>query len=690
MMGTMAEVTCYSDTWMQRIVGHNDWNIDLAGFYDASSASGFSSSLNALLAASVLIGIFPNKPNEGEIGYEGVPIETDYTISGPVDGPIAVNMTYSGSARLSRTKVISSCTSYTTVTTANGTATDMGATASRGTFVLRLPSGSATVWGTENAASMAIQSASSTTSAEFVTYTNFTPFAGVTSEILNYSGSVDRYVRCQWNLTGATAPNLDWIVTAETYGTRKLWQGLSWNESTDAYTRRGSLAAFAAGATPGNATLPIQSVMRRCVISDAGVVQYYLNATDSTLKANGDPSDLTGADGQVMVEIPKFYYKYSWVSNVHTWDISRYELTGFVVHPAFVKNGVEVDFRYVGAYEGVLYDDSKSVYTSDYNPVASHSATFDVDNGASKGTITAGAGTPYALLQAGDVIVVSGTADNDGTYIIDSIAGDNVITTTAVITGADGVEATTVISAPAVDTSNDILSSVSGKKAFTGITRANFRLIAAKRGTGWRQFDFYLASAIQLLYLVEYADFYSQSTIGLGLTDWVAATWTAYNAQHAINNSGLSNGDGDAVNNVSGGDGVVGSYMTYRGIENWFGHTWQFIDGFNINNNIPYFSNTDTDFADDTATNYDVPGITLHNADGYQGALEQIDEGFLPADVTGTSTTKITDYYNQAAGWKVALLGGAARYSGYAGGFNWYMHYASSGLLSYFSARLAY
>ena len=445
-------------------------------------------------------------------------------------------------------------------------------------------------------------------------------------------------------------------------------QGVSWNESTDAYTRRGSIAAFAAGSSPGNSNLPVQAAMRRCVLSDAGEVQYYLNATDSTLKEDGTASDLTGADGQVMVEIPKFYYKYSWLANVHTWDISQFELAGFKVHPAFVKNGSEVDFRYVGAYEGILYDNSTSVYTSDYNPVASHSATFDVDNGASKGTITAGAGTPYALLQAGDVIVVTGTADNNGTYIIDTVT-DTVITTTAVITGADGVEATTVISAPAVDTANDILSSVSGKKAFTEITRANFRLIAAKRGTGWRQYDFYLVSAIQLLYLVEYADFYSQSTIGNGLTDWASETWNAYNAYHPINNGGLSNSDGNATANVSGGDGVVGSYMSYRGIENWFGHLWKWVDGFNINGNVPYFSNTDTDFAADTATNYDVPGVTLHNASGYQGALEQIDEGFLPADVTGTSTTKITDTYYQAAGWRTALGGGNALSAADAGGF---------------------
>ena len=473
----------------------------------------------------------------------------------------------------------------------------------------------------------------------------------------------------------------------------RLYYGLTWNESTDQYERTGTLAGVASGSSPGSAALSIQGRMKRCVMDNNGVIKYYLGATDSTKKEDMlTASVLTGADGQVMVEIPKFYLRYSYAANVHRWDISPVPLAGFSLHPAFFKNGAEVDARYMSAYEGVLYDDSKSVYTSDYNPVASHAVTVDVDNGSGKGTITedAAGGTIYAQLQAGDVIVVTGTTDNNGTYIIDSITGGDVITCTGVIAGADGAEATCVISAPAVDTGNDILSSVSGKKPFSGITRSNFRSIAALRGTGWRQFDFYLASAIQLLYLTEYASFYSQSMIGNGLTDWASATWTAYNTQYAINNTGLSNANGNAIANVSGGDGVLGSYMTYRGIENWYGHLWKWVDGFNINANVPYVCNVDTDFADDTATDYTDLGITLHNVNGWQNTLEQISGGFLPASVDASSTTKITDYYYQDAAWRVAMLGGNALYGADAGGFDWYLYNASGSLHASISGRLCF
>jgi len=476
--------------------------------------------------------------------------------------------------------------------------------------------------------------------------------------------------------------------SVKAYVDERNYFGIAWNESTDAYERRGELAGVAAGSSPGDSALPIQAAMRRCVISDAGVVQYYLDPTDSTKKLSGEASVLTGADGQVMVEIPKFYYRYSYASNVHKWDISFLPLAGFDVHPAFIKNGVEVDYRYIGAYEGVLYDNSESVYTSDYNQVAAHAATFAVP----ANTITAGAGTPYALLQAGDVIVVTGTPSNNGTYVISTVVGGNVITTVGALVAGEAAP-NTVITAPAVDTANDKLSSVSGKKAVTGITRANFRLIAAKRGTGWRQFDFYLASAIQLLYLVEYADFYSQSMIGNGLTDWASGTWNTHNAYHAINNGGLSNGDGNVTANVSNGDGVVGSYMSYRGIENWYGHVWKFVDGFNVNNyddnagtaySRVWASNTDTDFTDDTAANYTQVGDVCET-DGYQNTLVQVASAFLPLTVGAGSTTKITDYYwayfdDLSAPfdeWRVALAGAAASYGAGAGGWALLLHLAS-------------
>ena len=403
--------------------------------------------------------------------------------------------------------------------------------------------------------------------------------------------------------------------------------GVTWDESGDSYLRTGFLTGIATGTSPGNAVLPIQAAMRRCLMNDSGIVQYYLDPTDSTKRVGGGAAVLTGADGQVMVEIPAFYYRYAFTGTSHTWEISLVPSAGFSLHPAFIKNGVFVPYRYIGAYEGSMYD----------------------------------------------------------------------IGTTAMIPDAD-IEVNVVIAA------GDLLCSISGQYPKTNQTRADFRVLASQRGTGWRNQDYDLISAIQLLYLVEYADFDSQDMIGNGRTMFSTGAWEAANqgVGKYIGECGYSNGDGNTTNatdraaaaNISAintdTDPTYHDYMSYRGIENFFGNVWKWVDGININDNVPYVSNVDTDFADDTATDYTALGITLINADGWQNTLEQQDRGFLPASVGASSSTKITDYYYQAAGWRVVDLGGHANDALYAGAFSVAASDASSNVAVAFGGRLTY
>jgi hypothetical protein len=392
--------------------------------------------------------------------------------------------------------------------------------------------------------------------------------------------------------------------------------GLTWNENTDAYTRTGALAGVAVATKPADSLLPIHNRMRRCVLSDAGVVQYYLCPTDSTKKADcATASNLTGSDGQVMVEIPAFYLAYSYAGTTHTWNISSAPMVGYVLHPAFVKDGVNVPFRYVGAYEGVLWDTSGSAYT-----------------------------------------------DGSSGQVKDWTA-----------------------------TTGDKLSSVSGKFAVTNGTRANFRAISANRGTGWRQLDYDLHSAIQLLYLIEYASFYSQSVIGAGISN--VTDWSAYNSNYPIARSGNSNVIGNATGNTAGSTSCATEstkYMSYRGIENWYGHLWKWVDGININNYVPYVSNVRANFADDTSVNYTSLGVALSDANGWQATLAQISRGFLPLAVGASSTTKITDYYWRSGGWRVLLVGGTSAYGVLAGGFCVIADNVSTDLASALGGRLCF
>ena len=464
--------------------------------------------------------------------------------------------------------------------------------------------------------------------------------------------------------------------------------GVSWDESQNSPTcvRLGQGRSAAAAAKLPDNLMALQSRMKRCVINDAGAVQYYLDPTDSTKKADGSAATLTGADGQVMVEIPQGWLKYSYSGTTHQWLISKEQFNGASRLNAFLKNGAWVANRYESAYEGVLYDTSALIYTDGiYQPAVS--CVFA--NADSSLTIASLSGV-FLKLTVGDKIVVSGTAANNGTKTVASLVSATKITISEAVT--DGTDAATVIQTEKdwTATTGDVLASVSGKAPINYGTRANFRAAALNRGAGWRQQDYDLISAIQLLYLVEYASFYSQSVIGAGLTDWSAA-WPAYNNYNPINNTGLTNGLGNATGNLSNGNGVAGSYMTYRGIENFFGHLWGWVDGISINANVPYVTNTQP-FTDDTAVNYTDLGITLANANEYQNTLEQISRGFLPASVgaPASATTKITDYYYQAVGWVVVMLGGAANAGAVAGAFCMHANATSGDADRNIGSRLAF
>lgn len=68
-------------------------------------------------------------------------------------------------------------------------------------------------------------------------------------------------------------------------------------------------------------SLPIQSKMRRCVVRDDGTVNYYLHPNNSDLKEDGTAADLSGADGNVMVEIPDSYWYFHDDTVAKTYDI---------------------------------------------------------------------------------------------------------------------------------------------------------------------------------------------------------------------------------------------------------------------------------------------------------------------------------------------------------------------------------
>ena len=440
------------------------------------------------------------------------------------------------------------------------------------------------------------------------------------------------------------------------------WQPLTpapvfgWNHSNDSYGLYLPGTSITTGSLSGTVGIDVQSRLRRCVINNSGVVQYYLDADDSTKKAgdwlrivetqslnaaytgttqeatnsllrNGLPawaagtfatgqrvthngslweciaatttaepaagsvaSDLTGTDGQVMVEVPAFSVRYSFAGGVHTREVrlgcsDSLIAQGFQPHPAFIKtDGTYKSAFYIGAYQA-------------------HNA------------------------------------------------------------------------------SGNILGSVSGANNVVNITRATSRSLAAARGTGWHVQSYLEYAAIQTLLVCEYRDHNSQKVIGNGAQE--GGVFVVAN--------GLSNARGNRNGNAYTSGGATTDFMSYRGIENLYGRAWQWVDGFNLYERVVYLTNNQSAFADNTSVGYRMYAQLPSGSGSYQKELHPFPDVFLPSVVSGASSTSyLSDAMWTSTGWRVARVGGSSNDGAQVGAFTLHVSADSGFAFVNIGARAAY
>lgn len=201
--------------------------------------------------------------------------------------------------------------------------------------------------------------------------------------------------------------------------------------------------------------------------------------------------------------------------------------------------------------------------------------------------------------------------------------------------------------------------SKSGLAPLISISRATARTGHKGRGAKFNNYDFATLCAIQLLYLVEFASWDSQSKVGRGYVD---------NSSGAINSGGC-----DSMNyhtgRPAGTDGKTA--VMYRWIENIWGNVYDWIDGINISERRCYICTSPDNFADDTATNYTNSGVT-HAAEGWikgYGYSSVYPWALIPRLIGGSETTYVCDYVIASTGWRGLVTGGAWLNTGYAGLF---------------------
>lgn len=379
---------------------------------------------------------------------------------------------------------------------------------------------------------------------------------------------------------------------------------------------------------------------KRCNVADDGsIVAWY---GDADYKEDGSM-------GQVMVYQPKFYYLVCPVEYDHidtgigyhlrkaNYYVSEKPRAGFRLHPAFYDaSGNEIDYFLTSAYEGSIYDASASAY----------------------------------LLNDEQVM----------------------------------------------NTGEDKFSSIAGARPASGssqnLTRPNIEAMAQNRGTNWHGDLIKQVSAEQMLMIIEMGMMNLQTAIAQGIVSlpWTTGSDTTSSYAAATGSTAsLGNGTGRAEKTTTYEGGVAKEYtvdgktsVCWRGKENFWGNIWKFVYGINIWGNgkmgggQPYIC-SDFSFAESkNSGNYEPAGFTVTNANGYISAMgysTACDWLFIASECLGNSSLPVGDYTYITVnlnGYRIALLGGAWSYGGYAGGFYWYLDGGVGYRYRHIGGRLVY
>ena len=217
-------------------------------------------------------------------------------------------------------------------------------------------------------------------------------------------------------------------------------------------------------------------------------------------------------------------------------------------------------------------------------------------------------------------------------------------------------------------------SSKSGYEPVTNITRATARTNSHKKGSKWWMMDYATWCAIQILYLVEYAEWNSQSVLGTGQDSGalVETGGTDDAVYHSLKRSGASN--------------------QYRWIEDPWSNCLDFVDGF-VNSSGTIWLNTDPANNGDATTNHTSTGKVLAGGGviARYHHVEKFPWAFIPRLANASENTYVTDTSTtNTNGTYVAYVGGS--YSAGAGSGLFYLgsSYSSSNILGSLGARLLF
>lgn len=359
---------------------------------------------------------------------------------------------------------------------------------------------------------------------------------------------------------------------------------------------------------------------KRCNVSDGGTINAYYGD-------EGYTED--GSNGQVMVYQPKFYYLvcpleydrqetgYGYHLRKANYYVSETQRAGFKLHPAFYdKNGNEVDYILMSAYEGCIYDTSANAYLKNDEQV--------MDASKDKFSSIAGARPASGVSQNLTRPNIEQMAKNRGegwhSFGIKTASMEQLL----MIVEMGMMNLQTAIGQGVVNlpwtTGSDTTSSYAG-------------------ATG--------------------------STASLGNGTGRATETTTYEGGVATKNTA----DGKTSICYRGVENFWGNIWKFAYGINFYCEVGKPFLGY-VCKDFNYAESKRTD-------NYENIGFALPSENGYVSAMgysTNYDWLFLPSEVKGNSSLPVGDYYYQNNTWdgyRIARLGGIWYYGSGAGGFYW-------------------
>lgn len=225
---------------------------------------------------------------------------------------------------------------------------------------------------------------------------------------------------------------------------------------------------------------------------------------------------------------------------------------------------------------------------------------------------------------------------------------------------------------------NTSYKSQAGSQPAANMTRAAARSSIHNLGSTYWQYDYAMYWTIMMLYLVEYANWNSQATIGYGCSP-SNAKFNMGATDNMVYHTGTS-----AASRTTYGS------VQYRHIEGLWDNVYDWCDGIRFSGSTVYCIANPASFSDTsggtnvgtraTSSGY-ISGWTNPTADGFEYAL-------YPNAVSGSETTYVCDYCNYDASGVVLFVGGNYGQFQNHGAFSLYGYYAASGANADIGCRL--